>query len=119
MINNIFICGYIGSDVEIACLANSQVLTSVPIAVDFREKDQTHTEWIECTFWGKQAERLAGFAKKGDRLIVSGRMAIRIEYDKVGNMKKYIRVTGNQFQIIPRKTNSVEEKVRSEPNNHY
>ncbi len=53
---------------------------------DGENKDEV--SYIECTAWGKQAETLAQYAKKGTGILVSGRLSQRSWEDKNGGGKR-------------------------------
>ena len=57
---------------------------------DFKNKDGEYdTEFINFSAWGTTAEYLKKYAKKGNKVLIEGRIATR-SYDKQDGSKAYI-----------------------------
>lgn len=75
MLNEITIHGYLGRDPELS-EGQSQngpykkVTFSVAVSRDFGDE----TDWFRCILYGKRAEVLEKYFKKGSQIIVTGRM---------------------------------------------
>ncbi len=64
----------LGNDPEVRFLTNGTAVMSLSLAYPYGMKGQDGkrpTQWIEATMWGKQAEALQPFLKKGDQVSVS------------------------------------------------
>jgi len=73
--NNITIAGNIGRS-ELRDV-NGTSLLSFSVAVERsyqKDKDNKVTDWFNCSLWGKRAEALQGYLKKGAKVCVSGEM---------------------------------------------
>lgn len=86
-INSINLLGHVGRDPELKTVGSSYLCT-VNVATSRRFKDsqgevQTKTTWHRCVAFGKQAETIAKYVKKGDPLYIRGRYESR-EYEKDG-----------------------------------
>lgn len=101
--NNIFLSGAMGQDPEIKYLENGKLKVTASIAVNEYYKDQERTDWFNLEFWNKQAERLAENAKKGDTLVVNGKLRNSSYTDENGLKKIRTYVSADWFKIIPRK----------------
>ena len=91
-INKQQIMGRLGKDPEVKTVGDTQVAT-VSVAVSEKWKDkkgeqQERTEWFEVNFWGKDAENIQRFFKKGDGIYVEGPTQTRTYDDKDG-VKRY------------------------------
>ena len=64
----------IGNDPEVRFTTSGTAVMSVSMAYPYGMKGddgKRKTQWIEGTFWGKQAESLQPYLKKGDQISVS------------------------------------------------
>lgn len=99
MINNVVLQGKLGKDIDLKYTQSGKAVSSVSIAVtrDFKDANgNRETDWINLVFWGKTAETVDNYFKKGDEILVVGRLQVRNYEDQQGN-KKYITeiVVGN------------------------
>ena len=99
MINNVVLQGKLGKDIDLKYTQSGKAVGSVSIAVtrDFKDANgNRETDWINLVFWGKTAETVANYFKKGDEILVIGRLQVRNYEDQQGN-KKYVTeiVVGN------------------------
>ncbi|NBO42011.1 MAG: single-stranded DNA-binding protein [Betaproteobacteria bacterium] len=69
------VTGYVAKDPDVA--ANGKAMKfSIPVA---KGKDKT-TTWVRITTWGKTAEFVSAYVKKGSVVTVTGEMEMR-EYE--------------------------------------
>lgn len=99
MINNVVLQGKLGKDIDLKYTQSGKAVGSVSIAVtrDFKDASgNRETDWVNLVFWGKTAETVANYFKKGDEILVVGRLQVRNYEDQQGN-KKYVTevVVGN------------------------
>jgi len=90
--NQIILHGRLGSDPEARTTHNGTWVCSVSLATDRTwfdkqtQQKQKKTEWHRLTLWGNNAENFTKFFKKGDGVIVQGRVEYR-EYETNGVKK--------------------------------
>lgn len=91
-LNKVMLIGNVGSDPEVRSTASGTRLAKMSLATNrqWTNKDgseQEKTEWHRLTVWGKLADVVERYVKKGDRLYVEG----RIEYSESESdgQKKY------------------------------
>lgn len=78
-LNTVFLLGNLGNDPELRQTAGGPVL-KLRVATTEKWKDRTSgelrekTEWHNVNYWGARAEGLSGILKKGDRVMVEGRV---------------------------------------------
>ena len=60
---------------------------------------QTKTTWHRCVAFGKQAETIAKYVKKGDPLYIRGRYESR-EYEKDGEKRTMFEVAVEEFKFM-------------------
>ena len=61
----------IGRDVEVRFIPNGEAVANLALAFNYREKGEKCTQWVEASLWGKRAESLAPYLKKGGLISVT------------------------------------------------
>jgi single-strand DNA-binding protein len=91
-LNKIMLIGNVGNDPEISSTANGNQNAKFSLATSRTWKDnsgqqQEKTEWHRCTAWGKLAEIIGMYVKKGKQIYVEG----SVEYSETENegQKRY------------------------------
>lgn len=80
--NGVKLIGNVGKDAELKHTDKGTAYCNVSIAVNKRYKDdngetQTLTNWFPFTLWGKKAEVLSNYIKKGSTIVVAGELTTR------------------------------------------
>ena len=103
-LNRALLIGNVGNDPEIRTLNNNEKVASFRLATTERYKDRNgdvkeNTEWHQIVAWGKMADIVEKFVKKGSQLYVEGKITTRMYTGKDGNDRysTEIRVEGLQF----------------------
>jgi single-strand DNA-binding protein len=100
-INNITICGNITKDPELRFTPGGNAVTTFSIASNRSVQDKNTKEWVEnvdffnVVAWFRLAENCAESLKKGDRVIVSGRLTQRSWEDKEGQKRYSVEIVAN------------------------
>jgi single-strand DNA-binding protein len=93
-VNKVILLGNVGKDPEIRVLPSGQPVANFSIATSERFKDQQgnwqdRTEWHNMTAYGKLAEIIRDYVKKGSKLYAEGRLTTRSWDDKETGKKVY------------------------------
>jgi len=93
-VNKVILLGNVGKDPEIKSLPSGQPVANFSIATSDRYKDkqdqwQDRTEWHNITAYGRTAEIIRDYVKKGNKLYVEGRLTTRSWDDKESGKKVY------------------------------
>tara|TARA_R110000824_G_scaffold30184_2_gene99609 strand:- start:3729 stop:4157 length:429 start_codon:yes stop_codon:yes gene_type:complete len=95
MLNQVTLCGRLGRDPELRRLNNGNAVSNLNIATSERWKDKSTGEMKEKTEWhrvvifaGQLAEAVERNSKKGDMLLIQGKLQTRKWTDKTG-VEKY------------------------------
>jgi single-strand DNA-binding protein len=92
-LNLVQLIGHVGRDPEVKYLANGTTVANLSIATsESYTKDgekKTITEWHKLVAFGRVAEIIGEYVKKGSQLYVEGKLKTRNWEDKEG-AKKYI-----------------------------
>lgn len=104
---NLFVCiGRLGRDPELRYLPNGDAAVNISLAVGKKWKDKTsgetreQTTWVPFSFFGKTAELIAQYAKKGSQMRADGEFSVRKYTDKDGNEKTITEIKGRDFQLL-------------------
>ena len=61
----------IGRDVEVRFSPKGEAVANLALAFNYQNKGEKCTQWIEASFWGKRAESLAPYLRKGGLIAVT------------------------------------------------
>lgn len=108
--NVIHLIGRFGQDPELRHVGDTQCL-NISIATSRRWTDKSgerkeETDWHRLTFWGKQAELVAEYFKKGDMIGVTGSMHYRKYEDNNGVERTSADVRVSDFYFVGNKSES-------------
>lgn len=95
--------GGLGRDCETRFTPKGDAVTSFSVAVNSGYGDKAVTSWINCNLWGKQAESLAPYLKKGVKVGVSGEFTLRPYTTKEGIEKTSPDVRVNSLTLLGNK----------------
>jgi single-strand DNA-binding protein len=88
-LNKVQIIGYLGRDPEIRYAPSGDAVANFSVATTEKWKDKNaqeqkeKTEWHRITVWGRLAEVVGQYLKKGSKVYVEGKLQTR-QYDKDG-----------------------------------
>ncbi len=94
-VNKVTLLGNIGKDPEVKFLPSGQAVANFSIATTDRIKEKGTENWTDRTEWhnvaafGRTAEIVRDYVKKGSKIYVEGRLTTRSWDDKETNKKVY------------------------------
>lgn len=100
--------GNVTRDIELKYTPKGTALCDVGLAITRKwtsesGEKQEETTFVEITFFGRQAEILAQYVKKGDPLFVAGRLHLDRWTDKQsGQERSRLKVMGEGLQLLSR-----------------
>jgi single-strand DNA-binding protein len=105
-LNKAMIYGNLTRDPELKSLPSGIQVVSFSIATNrvYNDRDgkkQEQVDYHNIVFFGKQAETVAKYLKKGSGVYVEGRMQTR-SWDKDGQKQYRTEIIGDRFQFGPR-----------------
>lgn len=104
--NKVILMGNLTRDVEMRTTPSGQNVANFSLAVSRSWKGQDgqtqeQTSFINCVAWGKAGEIIAQYVKKGDALLVSGRLDQRSWDDKdSGQKRSTVEVNVEDFNFV-------------------
>jgi single-strand DNA-binding protein len=105
MVNKVILIGNIGKDPEIKQAGESKVANFSIATSEKQKKDgeyKTITEWHNIVVWGKLADVVEKYVKKGSKIYVEGKLRTRSWGE---TEKKYItEILVNEIQLLDKKS---------------
>jgi single-strand DNA-binding protein len=98
--------GNLGNDCEQKYTPKGDAVCNFSVAVKSGYGDKESTTWVRCGLWGKRAEALSPYLKKGQLVGVSGELTNR-PYDDKGTQKYSLEVHVNDVTLLGKSDPSV------------
>ena len=104
-INKVILIGTLGRDPEMRYLPNGNAVCSVSIATDEGYKDRNtgqqvdKTEWHRVEAFGRLAEIMGDYLKKGSKIYVEGKLRTD-EYEKDGIKRYSTKIIANEMTML-------------------
>jgi single-strand DNA-binding protein len=104
-INRVMLVGNLGRDAELRYTPSGQPVSSLNLATtetwnDKSGQRQQKTEWHRIVVWGKAAESLNDFLKKGKQIGVEGRLQTREWTDKDGHKRYTTEIKSDHITLL-------------------
>jgi single-strand DNA-binding protein len=108
-LNKVFLIGRLTIDPEIRTIPSGDKVTSFGVATNRTWTDKSgnkkeSTEFHNVVLWGRQAEIVSQFLKKGSVIFVEGRLQTRSWQGKDGVSRRTTEIIGERVQLGPRPT---------------
>jgi single-strand DNA-binding protein len=97
--------GNVGSDPEVRATSTGARVAKVSLATNRSWQDrsgqtQEKTEWHRLTFFGRLADIVEQYVKKGDRLYTEGRVEYSQTTDEQGNTRYWTDIVVNEMVML-------------------
>ena len=107
-LNKIFLIGNCGSDPDVRVLQGGAKVAKVNVATTERYKDKAgdvkeQTEWHYVTVWGKAADFVEKYVRKGMTVFVEGKVTTREYTDASGATKRVTEVKCDNIQLLSKR----------------
>jgi len=105
-LNKVQLMGNITRDPEVRYTPKGTAVTDISLAINrnFNGDDgerREETTFVDITFWGRQAEVIGEYMKKGRPIYVEGRLQLDTWEDKTsGQQRSRLKVVGENFQFL-------------------
>jgi single-strand DNA-binding protein len=104
-LNKVMLMGNLTRDIEMRNLPSGMAVAAFGMAVNRRWKNQQGEQQEEVTFvdleaFGKPAEVMNQFLRKGSAVFIEGRLKLDQWEDKDGNKRQKMKVVVESFQFI-------------------
>jgi single-strand DNA-binding protein len=105
-VNKVIIVGNLGRDPETRYMPSGDAITNIAVATTDTWKDKTtgekkeQTEWHRISAFGKLAEIMAQYLKKGSQVYIEGSLKTRKYTDKDGVEKYATEIRADTMQML-------------------
>lgn len=108
--NKVVLIGRLTKDPEIASTQSGHLNARFNLAVNrkFAKEGCQDTDFIPISVWGKTAEFVSMYFKKGMRIAVAGRLEVNTFTDKDGKNRTFTQVVGEEVDFADGKRNEEE-----------
>lgn len=107
--NMIVITGNLGKDPELRYTGSDIPVCTFSVGVP-RPHTKDKTDWLQCVAWRQQAEFLAKYGKKGDRVGAVGAMTVRDYEDNNGNKRRAYEVQCSSVELFGKRNAAAQPK---------
>ena len=99
--NLVVLKGHLGGDVELKKLETGTTVANISIASNDGTKDKPKTNWHRCVAFGKTAEIMQKYLKKGSEVLIQGSINYNKKEDKI-----YTSIFVDRFEFVGGKSDS-------------
>ena len=104
-VNKVILVGNLGRDAELRYTPGGAAVAKFSLATtetwnDKSGQKQERTEWHNIDIWGKQAETLTEYLRKGKQVYVEGRLQTDEYTDKEGIKRKSTKIRGDRIVLL-------------------
>ena len=110
--NIVILMGRLTRDPELKYTSNGKAYTTFTLAV---QKTKDEAEFIDCVAWEKTAETIAEYFRKGNRILINGKI-VTSTYENNGEKRKSVKVQAFNFEFIDSKNSGIGQN--SNKNNY-
>ena len=120
-VNKVIILGRLGADPELRSSPSGVTTCNLSIATSINWTDKNSgdkkekTEWHRVVFFGRPAEVIDQYMKKGQQLYVEGRLETS-KYEKDGIERFSTNIIGESFNFISGSSTQIDDSTQNEFN---
>lgn len=120
-VNKVILVGNLGKDPDVRYSAGGDALATISLATSESWRDKAtwekkeKSEWHRCTFFGRLAEVVGEYLKKGSTVYVEGKLSTRKWTDKSGQDRYTTEVVCERMQMLGGKPEQQQERQQERP----
>jgi len=105
-VNKVIIVGNLGRDPEMRYMPSGDAIANIAVATSYKSKDRStgeqkeQTEWHRISFFGRLAEIVGQYLKKGSSVYIEGRLQTRKYTDKDGIERYATDIIAENMQML-------------------
>jgi single-strand DNA-binding protein len=105
IMNSVRLIGNVGREPQVKETANGTKVATLSLATTEKRRDAAgklidHTDWHTLVFWGKQADVVANYVSKGEKLAIEGKLSHRDYTTKTGEKRYITEVVVNEMAFL-------------------
>lgn len=105
--NKVIVSGRICNDLELRAISTGSRILNINLAVS---RDKEHTDFVKIVAFGKTAETLHNYCKKGDKILVEGSISTS-QYEKEGLKLTDYSIMANRIEFLEMKKDNNEKNL--------
>lgn len=116
-VNKVILVGHIGQDPELRYTSSGDAAVNISLATSEQWKDKAtgeqkeQTEWHRVSFFGKSAEIVGQYLRKGSQIYVEGKIRSKKYTDKSGIERTAFEIISESFKMLGSKSDSGNSKA--------
>ena len=104
-LNKVMLMGNLTRDPELRHTPNNTSVASLSVAMTRRWRNQQgeqqeETTFVDCEAWGRTAETINEYMRKGRPIFIEGRLKLDQWQDQNGNNRSKLKVVVDNFQFV-------------------
>jgi single-strand DNA-binding protein len=108
--NSVRLIGHLGDSPKVRKLDSGKTVANFSIATneiyrDAKGEKQSETTWHRLVAWGKQAEIIESYVKKGSEIAIEGKLTNRSYDDKNGEKQFITEILVNEVLLLDKMKN--------------
>lgn len=114
--NKVILMGRLTKDPEVSSSASGTAYARYSIAVDrkFKRENEPTADFFNCVSFGKQAEFVEKYLKKGTKIVVTGSLQNNNYTNREGNKVFEVRIMVEEVEFAESKTNNTDTNTQSD-----
>lgn len=113
-VNQVFLLGNVGQDPEVRKTGKGTKVANFSLATQRLFGDK-RTDWHKCTAWGKLAELVETYIKKGDKLHIIGEIQYQPWTDDSGTNRSTTDIVVKELTMLGNPTGYKKKEKVKEP----
>jgi single-strand DNA-binding protein len=98
--NNVNFIGNLGRDPESRHTPSGKLVCNFPLAVSTGYGESKETMWLQVAAWGKSAEYVQKYLRKGDKTAVCGELRLETFAGSNGEQKSAVKVSAESVYAL-------------------
>ena len=92
----------VGADAELRTTQSGEKVLNFRVCNTIGFGDRKTEQWVDCSYWGKRAEAVSGYVRKGDKITVSGEVKLEEFQRRDGTPGSKLAVRVNDLDLAAR-----------------
>ena len=99
-LNKCMFIGRLGKDPDVKVTPAGSAIANISLACGWKSKDKEGTEWVRIVAFGKLAEIMQKYLKKGSKIYVDGSLRTRKWQAQDGSDRYSTEIVADQMQML-------------------
>ena len=113
------VSGRVGADAELRTTQSGEKVLSFRMCNTVGFGDRKADQWVDCQYWGKRAEAISSYVRKGDKITVSGELKLEEFQRRDGTPGSKLAVRVNDVDLAARQDGGSRGEARDDTRGSY